>query len=167
MPPPSQPFHATGDWVAIERELGTPLPEDYKQFIATYGQGMICKSLWIDDYLALGTGETVWDVIRTYLAQFSDIQKIGVAIPYSVFPQPAGLLPIGGIENGGAINWLTGGPPSEWDVVVWDSDSDDFHRAEGHGLVSFLVELVSMRWPRFASRFEPELFTSPTFESAP
>jgi hypothetical protein len=165
--PPVRPFHTTGDWAAVERGLGTQLPEDYKRFIATYGQGKICRSLWINDYLALRPGETALGVVGSYLTQYEDIRAIGVTIPYPLFPEPGGLLPLGGLENGGAVNWRTGGPPSGWEIVVWDSDLDAFDRAEGLGLVPFLVELISMRWPHFAPRFDPEAFASPIFEPIP
>jgi hypothetical protein len=163
MPPPTRPRYSTGEWEPIERELGTALPDDYKHFITAYGQGKICNSLWVDNYLALAAGETARGVIDTYLAQYKDVKEIGVSIPYSLFPDPKGLLPFGGLENGGAINWRRSGSPNDWDIVVWDSESDAFFPADGLGLVAFLVELVSRRWEHFSSRFDPEAFAVPRF----
>jgi hypothetical protein len=41
VPPPAHPFNVPtdADWAAAEKELGTPLPEDYKDLVNTYGEG--------------------------------------------------------------------------------------------------------------------------------
>ena len=40
VPPPANPFYSSGDWSLVEQELGLRLPDDYKQLIESYGQGM-------------------------------------------------------------------------------------------------------------------------------
>ena len=47
VPPPSVPVAANGDWPKLERELGLPIPQDYKDFIANYGTGAFCNYLVI------------------------------------------------------------------------------------------------------------------------
>ena len=40
-------------------------------------------------------------------------------VPYPVYPEPGGLLPWGGIRDGGYAFWLTGpGEPVGWPVVL-------------------------------------------------
>ncbi|MFE9365746.1 hypothetical protein ACFYNN_23750 [Streptomyces sp. NPDC006978] len=37
--PPAVAVDGHGDWAEAEHRLGTPLPEDFKQLVATYGRG--------------------------------------------------------------------------------------------------------------------------------
>ena len=40
VPPPAEPFEAfTGPWEALEAELRTTLPQDFKNFVRLYGSG--------------------------------------------------------------------------------------------------------------------------------
>ncbi len=53
LPPPAAPDDNHGDWQAVEAELGTPLPDDYKAFIELFGTGrnpqrrVGATSLWV------------------------------------------------------------------------------------------------------------------------
>ena len=55
MPPPLAPIETPcASWQAIEAELGTLLPEDYKSFVEAYGSGRIGGFIWILNRLKNG-----------------------------------------------------------------------------------------------------------------
>ncbi|MFJ8748145.1 SMI1/KNR4 family protein [Streptomyces sp. NPDC102441] len=39
------------DWPAVERELGTTLPTDYRQLVETYGGGVFDETIWLSSQL--------------------------------------------------------------------------------------------------------------------
>jgi hypothetical protein len=47
--------------------------------------------------------------------------SLGAFLPYPLFPEAGGLLPVAITDNGDTIHWLTNGPPDEWTIVVQDS----------------------------------------------
>ncbi|MGW5122531.1 SMI1/KNR4 family protein [Streptomyces sp. NPDC004069] len=46
--PPGTPRRSR-DWAGTERQLGTPLPEDYKELVETYGGGVFDETIWLLD----------------------------------------------------------------------------------------------------------------------
>lgn len=44
-PPPADPPPAVG-WAQAERALGTALPDDYKQLVEKYGDGILDETIW-------------------------------------------------------------------------------------------------------------------------
>lgn len=46
--PPATPRRSR-DWATVERQLGTPLPDDYKELIETYGGGVFDETIWLLD----------------------------------------------------------------------------------------------------------------------
>ena len=67
--------------------------------------------------------------------------------PFPVFPEPGGLLPLGGDTNGGSMFWVTDGPPDGWSLVLYDWRGG--YESERHEmpLVEFLVGWLSGEIP--------------------
>jgi hypothetical protein len=82
--------------------------------------------------------------------------------PFASFPEPGGLLPVGGDTNGGYAFWLTRGQPDDWSLVFYPHG---FDLIESHPmpLVAFLVRWLSGGLPdcfggvgkHFVNRTEP------------
>jgi len=117
--PPRAPESATGDWAAVETELGTTLPVDYKALIGLYGSGAFI------DFLGL---YNPFDVRKT-VALAPNIHSMGEAnrtilalspdyLPHPPFPAPGGLLPFASTSSAHYLYWVTNGPPDKWPVVV-------------------------------------------------
>lgn len=126
IPPPSQPIE-TGtpeEWSRIENALGTKLPQDYKDFIDTYGTGQIAEFLWIhnpfsaDEYVNL-IQHQIYTQSNNYIGILASTgQEIKVEYPYPIYPEPNGLLKWGTTDNGDDLYWQTTGGPDDWPVVT-------------------------------------------------
>lgn len=122
MPAPVQPEEASGDWGAVETSLGTGLPQDYRYFVETYGTGQIDDFLGVLNPFSAGPFYNLLSAGRAHLDGLIQLRsELGTFLPYPLFPEVGGLLPIAITDNGDTIHWLTNGPPDEWTIVVEDS----------------------------------------------
>jgi len=128
VPPPAATFEAfVGPWEEVEAELGTALPQDYKDFVRLYGRGYFMQFLGVavprsrnpNTRLELRVPRTS-EAFRTFAGSEE--------LPYPIWPAPGGLISFGSTDNGDELFWLAQGPPSDWRVVVW-----------GRGLLEFEV----------------------------
>jgi SMI1-KNR4 cell-wall len=121
MPPPLIPFGTfRGPWRPVEEELGTFLPQDYKDYVRIYGRGYLFQYLGVSVPRSLNPNVRLERNVRMFgpgFAQFEDP-------PYPIWPRPGGLLPFGSTDNGENLYWLTQGPPETWRIAVWDGDID-------------------------------------------
>jgi hypothetical protein len=121
VPPPSHPTYAfDGPWEAIEAEIGTELPQDYKDLVRLYGSGRFLE--WIDIYNPLCPSYGCRLIPEVYVVQQFFLEY---APEFPMYPQPGGLLACGSTNTGEYILWLTRGPVLEWPIVVWDHDPVD------------------------------------------
>lgn len=142
VPPPAAPVGASGDWEAVERELGVSLPADYRALVTTYGYGMF------DDFLEVLTpfsrpGERLMDFgLGTMLQTMRDNRAAGVPIPYPLWPEPGGLLPWGMTSNADWCYWITtpSGQPDRWRIFV-DAHGDWWEHPGP--LTAALVDILS------------------------
>ncbi|MEU0786107.1 SMI1/KNR4 family protein [Streptomyces sp. NPDC006173] len=109
------------DWAAAEQQLGTPLPEDYKELVETYGGGVFDETIWLldpqcpdEDYniLAQATAraEILADLWQTE-AKPTELQN----------ESDAQVLPWAYIEESGAyLYWLRqpAQKPDAWTVML-------------------------------------------------
>ena len=117
--PPEHGADEGVDWDAVEAQFGTPLPADYRAFMAVYGGGSIGGQLsilpplqpddgWDDMAIA---GETA--SLRYYWEQDGGVPGAGLGAD--------AVLAWGvGSSSPDLLGWLRTGPnPDEWPVVVW------------------------------------------------
>ncbi len=128
--PPAIPVAAgkPDAWVAVERELGTRLPDDYKALVATYGWGMFDEFLFVMTPFSR-PGETLVDFgAGSMLEGLRRSRAVGVDFPYPLHPEPGGSLPWGYTANGDWCYWLTEPPdePDRWRIVINGSRSDHY-----------------------------------------
>jgi hypothetical protein len=123
------------DWAAVEAELGTTLPTDYRQIVDVFGAGSFD---WYVDLLVPGLlggdllVESRWDAENA-----GDMFR-----PYAAYPAPQGLLRWGGSEQEIVFCWQTGaGSPDDWPVLV-QSDFVSWTRYDC-GIGEFLVRLLA------------------------
>lgn len=158
LPPPTSPRHNRGDWAQVEAALNTALPDDFKEFTEAYGSVKICN------YLVIHTPFPFKEEYSTFLGSLSQEYDSVVGgrdkILLSEFPEPGGLLGIGGTDSADVISWITKGQPNEWGIFFWKWPGTDVFTFEQLNLTGFLVDLVSMRSPLFPLLM-PEPFFSP------
>ncbi|MDO8379894.1 SMI1/KNR4 family protein [Phenylobacterium sp.] len=139
VPPPAAPDEAyLGPWEAIEADLGTPLPQDYKDFVRLYGCGDFMEFLGIHVPVFWSPYVRLQSEVRVICDTLRDIQDR----PYPLWPEPGGLLPFGKTDFGDYLLWLPRGPPDAWGVVVWDRGMGEFE-AFDCGLTDFLAGLAT------------------------
>lgn len=140
VPPPAAPYGAfSGPWEPIEAELGTgPLPQDYKDFVRIYGSGYFMEFLGIDVPRSVNPNIRFEVQVPLTCATFVNDQDL----PYPLWPNPGGLVPFGGTDNGDYLFWLPRGPPSDWGVVVWDRGFGRFEALDCD-LTDFLAGLAT------------------------
>jgi hypothetical protein len=136
LPPPKMPqFVGTpGGWATVEKRLGLTFPEDYRQWVAVYGDGVI-GSKDSPDFFRIPTPFTPRDwnnfenVMKAHLDLYRDErQRAPTATPGPAWPETGGLLPFGSTSNGDVLYWRTRGAPAEWTVVIQQRGGDKFFR---------------------------------------
>jgi hypothetical protein len=135
--PPSQPQHNMGDWGAVEKVLGIKLPEDYKQLIEHFGQGVFVGKAYVSGLL-----------ISSYLGPHPRDRALGAAEylrtavtpEYKFYPEIPGLLGFGSFGDKDTFAWNTVGHPSEW-PIVWHDPYTGTHELP-IGFLEFVVSIL-------------------------
>lgn len=139
--PPKRPpaARAPAEWRAVEKDLGTRLPEEYRRFFGLYGRVTLNGYLrFLDPFGGdknLGLAPTL-ERVRDGEKYSADL---GLA-SQAVWPAEGGLLPIASTPNGDVLAYRTRGAPDGWTVAVLSRESE----VEEHdrGLIEFLARLV-------------------------
>lgn len=116
-PEPGDPF--IGPWEVVEAELGTALPPDYKELVRRYGYGYWLEFIGIDVPRCRNPNMRLEEQVRL---ECDVIRKVGL-IEHPLWPEPGGLMPFGGTDNGDTLAWVTRGAPEEWRVAVLPDDT--------------------------------------------
>lgn len=147
--PPGKPSGVPngGGWNSVERSIGIELPEDYKEFIATYGTGAVDGFLWVLNPFSRNENLNLINQATVRLdAQRQFSAESGTKTPYPLNPDPNGLFPWGVTDNGDVLYWLCKGSPSTWMIVVCDSRASrwrEFKLSTGQFLAALVTrELV-------------------------
>ena len=164
LPPPQSPVENKGDWKEAEKEIGTALPEDYKEFISTYGTGSISHEFQIMNPFSKNKFFNLaiqHEAIRESWAELHE--EFPRDHPYPPWPNLGGILRWGTTGNGDDIFWLTKEMPNEWSVVVFHHSSARLIAYQGLGMARFLVELLSHELKD--NPFHPDAFKPHIYES--
>jgi hypothetical protein len=141
VPPPLAPFEAfAGPWEPIEAGLGTALPQDYKEFTRLYGSGYFMEFLGILVPRTKNPNTRFESQVGLVCGTFAGMD--GEELPYAMWPDPKGLIPFGGTDNGDELFWLPRGSPEDWGVVVWDRGMQEFEALDC-SLTDFLAGLAT------------------------
>jgi hypothetical protein len=139
VPPPAVPDEAyLGPWEAIEADLGTGLPQDYKDFVRIYGSGIFMEFLGVHVPVSESRYVRLQSEVRLICKDLRDDEDS----PYPFWPAPGGLLPFGKTDFGDYLFWLPVGPPDAWGVVVWDRGMGEYE-AFDCSLTDFLAGLAT------------------------
>jgi len=145
--PPSSPLEVplSPPWDNLEQTIGTPLPNDFKACVETFGSGSFDNFLWVLNPFSANPHLRLADQIKRTLGALRELKSDDPEeLPYSLFPEDEGLLPWGMTDNGDGLYWHTGGDTSRWTVVVnaaRDPECEEFPL----GLTDFLVQILSKK----------------------
>lgn len=141
LPIPGKPDDTPGNldhFSEIESRLSVALPDDYKQFIVTYGTG------WIGDTILIFNPFSSKEQFNL-LNQINRVKNHKILLPegFSVYPNDKGVLPLGYIQDNGSIFWhVKNGNPNDWAIVLQQTRSSYFETYE-MTLSKFLLNLVT------------------------
>jgi hypothetical protein len=142
--PPSKPFEAgpRDQWERIQRELGTPLPSDLRDFGLTYGTGMFKQGICVFNPFAAVFLDQMEEAIGCWrsLKEAEGEEEV----PFEVFPDTPGLFSWGCGDQGEGLFWLTEGSPEEWPVIIRGRDEPIYHRFDMQ-MTSFLAKLLTRK----------------------
>lgn len=130
-------------WQIIEGEIGTMLPNDYKNVVQHFGPGVF------DDLVRLhppGIAAAGWE-LRHAARQILDLLREPPApVPYPIFPEAGGVFPWGSSVDGDCFYWVTEGRPDEWTVAVEDGPGLEWRHLD-MGVSEFIYSYLTGRLP--------------------
>ena len=146
VPPPDTPSEVPTRprWTAIERKLGVSLPNDYKEYVSTYGSGLLGNFIIVANPFSTNEGVELFSVI----SMLCDALRERLAnegqdgVPFDIYPEIPGVLPWGGDENGNGLYWLTEGTAEEWPCLVGAGRDSRWERFE-MPMTSFLTSALN------------------------
>ena len=116
--PPLRPHDAVKDpslWRAAEEEqLHARFPADFKDFIGTYGTGVV------GDFVVFYNPFSSDEPSNFFFYAYSLLEIVNEYryFPFPTFPRPEGLLPFAKTYDGDNLYWQTRGEPDEWPIVA-------------------------------------------------
>lgn len=156
VPPPNKPISSgTGqDWAKVEKEIGTRLPQDYKDFIAAYGSGSFAQFYTVFNPFAESKWVRLADRVNDAPERLQDIHDDEPDfLPYDIFPKSPGILNWGNDGNGNDYFWLIeGDDPDAWPVIAFDCRGSG---AEKHDctLTGYLLGVMEKKIKPLATDF--------------
>lgn len=156
VPPPSTPVEGMGDWESLEKETGLSLPEDYKEFIRTYGSGTFDCGIQVYNYLRKEDWQIGQERLTSLRSLINDLEAdeqlyrssvrnppLSVSVfPLPLHPEPGGIFPWGFSQDWWDFYWICQGPPSHWGVAVTYKSVEEVYSFPGLSLTRFLIELA-------------------------
>lgn len=134
-------------------------PADFRAFVSLYGDGFIDGFLCVFNPFSVNRFVNFEEQMHARLLALREHHaSIGEALPYPLFPAPAGLVPLGTTDNGDVMYWETKGQPDDWTVLIQESRLAEFDCFNG-GMVEFLQRVLAKE---FSSSVFPEDFPSDT-----
>lgn len=147
IPPPEHPTEigTNKQWEAVEKELGTPLPEDYREFVFAYGTGLFANLYRVLNPFSVSKYSAIVPVLEMMRGSWDQIES-----PYPLFPDQGGILSWGNDENGNEYFWLVKGKPDEWKVVQNNTRGTGF-KEQKCSMSEFLVGILEKKIKPLAS----------------
>jgi hypothetical protein len=127
--------HETKDasaWAAIEEQVGTKLPQDYKDFIQTFGSGAIDSFLYVFNPFSPNKNINLIEGGRAELEAYSiSKKKFPQYYRHEAYPSEGGILPFAATDNGEIIYWKTARVPERWTVIAYEARGPKYYEFEG------------------------------------
>jgi hypothetical protein len=123
------------DWPTVEQDIGTVLPDDYKELLTRFPSGTYRNVITVANPIDGRTGYA--DFIREKIhgtleiLRDEDLEYLEDT-SYGVFPEPGGLLPWGHDGQGGMLCWITEpSDPNQWRVAYYSQGGSSWREHPG------------------------------------
>ncbi|MYW46111.1 SMI1/KNR4 family protein [Streptomyces sp. SID161] len=143
LPPPE--VAAPKDWAAVEEQLGTELPRDYKELVDTYGGGLFDANIWL---LEPGCQRPRYDLIAMDARCRESLKLLwdrGELRPAELDQEEARLIPWAYEDEGGEVLYFLSTPgqkPENWPILINEGRGPGWERHDGP-CTSFLLRLMT------------------------
>lgn len=150
--PPLMPSHSEGDWSVVESAMELKFPEEYKQFIQTYGcvsfGGVFQVYNFLDEKDRVEALEYL-DLLRNVQSEIKQERQIileqfdGPSTQQTVmplYPEENGLVLWGTFQDGWYFYWRPDGPPESWSIIVAFGLFERPHWVRDKSFLEFLIE---------------------------
>src|SRR5438045_513390 len=94
--PPNHPFESgrDEDWSSVGDELGTKLPDDFKEFIDLFGTGELGTFFYVFNPFSSNEFVNLFNQIQELLDANREVRKnFPEAVPFPLYPEENGILP--------------------------------------------------------------------------
>ncbi|WP_170161229.1 SMI1/KNR4 family protein [Methylocaldum marinum] len=165
--PPQSPVDvpSNDDWRLVEQKFGG-VPADFRWFVDCYGSGRIDNFLFTFNPASRNPHLNLFTQVDLQLDALRELRSGRTeVVPYSLFPEPHGLLPFALTDNGDVLYWITEGSPNQWRVAINDSREPEWEEYSWT-LSELLVRLLTKKarssifpkdFPSERPSFEPSL----------
>ncbi|BAW03480.1 conserved hypothetical protein [Nocardia seriolae] len=137
------------DWGAVERQVGTALPEDYKRLVDTYGESEFSSivRLSVPNATAPSLDLAGWIRDARERLENPDLPPECDHIPDGFTLDPQSLTAWGKLADGGYCLWhSTGADPNAWPIVVGSKTHSRWGFYEGTA-TEFLKAMLTQTLP--------------------
>lgn len=148
-PPPAAPVE-TGSpkqWDFAQKQLGTPLPKEYRNYIDHYGTGSFNKHIIPFNPFARNESVNLIEVLDVFHRASRKTQSPGEPIwsafhPFDLFPATEGVLPWGTTANfSDSFLWQVSGLPETWATITYNLRNGEYEVWK-MSFTNFLVKLL-------------------------
>jgi hypothetical protein len=113
-------------WPAVEESINLKLPGSYKTLIDLFG-----ASSWGNFLQVLSPFDDGRLNFQHWAKQVLDADRVSRGqfpshYPLPLYPEPGGILPWAGTDNGDALYFITAGPADDWPTVIKGPRSPEF-----------------------------------------
>lgn len=131
MQPPIHPSEVGSlqGWIDIEQKMNIKFPNDYKEYISTYGTGRIGEFLWVLNPFSKYTNANLIDDMEHFQWAYSELRKdFPENYPRPHFPKNNSLIPWGGTDNGDYLFWVydKNSDQNEWKIGITDMGEGEY-----------------------------------------
>ena len=146
------------DWQRSEQTVNSRLPSDYEGFMRTFGPGSIAGFFYIEPPIAFES-HSVQGMSVPSEELLTDMES-----PYPAFPEPGGLIYLGGDSDADVVFYRAVGEPDDWPIVV----RRRHHGFRESGWTQYDCGLVDFLMRMFHREFETDpLGGNPLWGSSP
>ncbi|MDX3453341.1 SMI1/KNR4 family protein [Streptomyces sp. ME02-8801-2C] len=142
--PPGAPRRPR-DWATAEQQLGTPLPEDYKELVETYGGGVFDETIWLLDPECPDEDYNLLEQATARAEILADLWQTEARPTELQHDAEAQVLPWAYIEESGAyLYWLRrpAQKPGEWTVMLNEGRGPEWEHHAGQ-CAAFLLSVLT------------------------
>ncbi len=163
-PPPEAPgaVGSIAEWPRVEMEIGAPLPQDFKDYISTYGAGQwadffgIMNPFYRWKHPQMQKSWKQWMEMRLGSLAEDRQRWPKYTAPFLPHPSPDGLLAFGYDDNGGTLCWQMCGAPDNWPIVCLDGKFSERFDRFTIPLTGLIAAIVGEEF--LPNTFPPDLF---------